>query len=109
MGRPRMIAGRPSSTVRLVTLLTSALVMISCGGVSPRATMKTKSRLPGPGHSGMTRVPSAVPGEAAVHDRFQPPEHERRGREKEQRVNDGIVEAEIGEPGGKRVHARTRR
>ncbi len=58
---PQKMAGRPSTSVRLVTLLTSELVITSAPLPPLRPRMKAKIRLPMPEQYGMTSVPSTVP------------------------------------------------
>ncbi len=55
------IAGRPRTSVRLVTLLTSELVITSAPLPPLRPRMKAKIKLPMPEQYGMTSVPSTVP------------------------------------------------
>src|SRR5271170_1795734 len=58
---PQRIAGRPSTSVMFVTLLTSELVITSAPLPPLRPRMKAKMRLPSPVQYGMTSVPSTVP------------------------------------------------
>src|SRR5208283_3664222 len=55
------IAGRPSTSVMLVTLLTSEFVITSAPEPPVRPMMNVKIRLPMPVQYGMTSVPSTVP------------------------------------------------
>ena len=58
---PQKIAGRPSTSVMFVTLLTSELIITS-PPLPPRwPMMNAKMRLPMPVQYGMTSAPSTVP------------------------------------------------
>src|SRR5208337_3097025 len=58
---PQKIAGKPSTSVMLVTLLTSELTITSAPEPPLRPRMKAKMRLPMPVQYGITSVPSTVP------------------------------------------------